>query len=83
MDRSYYVERLVDNTDGDELYSYAIICVEQGMARTVCMSIQTEKEAKMIAAALPWYETFIDGSVRLPNKSQVNKFKPKKRRKVD
>lgn len=61
MDRQYFVESIIDASDGDESYSYAIVCVEQGQARTVCMGVQSRAEAQKIANGLTWYETFLEG----------------------
>lgn len=82
MDRQYFVEAIVDNSDGDESYTYAIVCVEQGQARTVCMGIQSRSEAVKIANGITWYETFLDGSISLPKTFKQVSEKPKRKRKA-
>jgi len=82
MDRQYFVEAIIDSSDGDESYSYAIVCVEQGQARTVCMGIQSRTEAQKIANGVTWYETFLDGSISLPKTFKVSDDKPKRKRRA-
>lgn len=82
MDRQYFVEAIIDSSDGDESYSYAIVCVEQGQARTVCISVQSRSEAQKIVNGLTWYETFLSGSVSLPKTFKIGNDKPKRKRRA-
>ncbi len=81
MDRQYFVESIIDASEGDESYSYAIVCVEQGQARTVCMGVQSRSEAQKIANGLTWYETFLEGSIYMPRTKIADKTKRRRRAK--
>jgi len=81
MDRQYFVESIIDASEGDESYSYAIVCVEQCQARTVCMGVQSRAEAQKIANGLTWYETFLEGSISMPPTKISEKPKRRKRAK--